>query len=337
MTDKNTTEVRLKKWPKGMPEPDDFELAETTLPDLEPGNIQVRNLFMSVDPYMRGRLRPGKSYVASYLPGEVLTGGAVGVVEESRSENIPKGAAVLSDMGFRTRFVAESNAVRPIHPEDLPLSAYIGIMGMPGKTAYVGLTEIGRPNPGETVFVSGGAGAVGSAVCQIAKIKGCRVVASAGSTEKVAWLKEIAGVDAAFNYKDFRNLGRELRRKCPEGIDVTFDNVGGDHLEAAMSNMNDFGRIVCCGMISGYNDTEIRPGPTNLMQIVVKRLRVQGFIVSDHEAPEFEDEMGSWIRSGSIRWEETVVDGIDRAVDALIGLFSGDNLGKMIVKLRGPG
>lgn len=333
MADRTSMEVRLRQWPKGMPESNDFEMAEVTLPDPKPGEVLIRNLFMSVDPYMRGRLRPGKSYVSPFAPGTALDGGAVGMVEQSRSEDIPEGAYVLSGMGFRTRFVAKATAVRPIQPESLPLSAYLGIMGMPGKTGYVGLLEIGQPKTGETVFVSGGAGAVGSAVCQIARIKGCRVVATAGSPEKVAWLTDVAGVDAAFNYKEFRNLGRELRRKCPEGIDVYFDNVGGDHLEAAISNMNDFGRIVSCGMISGYNDTEARPGPANLMQIVVKRLRIQGFIASDHAAPQFETDMRSWIQSGQIQWEETVVEGIDQAVDALIGLFTGANMGKMVVRV----
>ena len=204
---------------------------------------------------------------------------------------------------------------------------------MPGKTAYVGLLDIGQPASGETVYVSGAAGAVGSAVCQIAKVKGCRVVGSAGSIEKVTWLKDIAGVNAAFNYKDYSNLGRELRRNCPEGIDVYFDNVGGDHLEAAIANMNNFGRIVSCGMISRYNDTEAVPGPTNLSQIIGKRLRMQGFIVSDLPAEDFDSEMKGWIEDGLVKWEETIVDGLDQAPEALIGLFTGANMGKMVVKI----
>ena len=208
---------------------------------------------------------------------------------------------------------------------------------MPGRTAYVGLLKIGKLAEGETVYVSGAAGAVGSAVCQIAKIKGCRVVGSAGTEEKVRWLIEEAGVDAAFNYKDFKNLGRQLRRECPDGIDVYFDNVGGDHLEAAISNMNDFGRIVSCGMISRYNDTEAKPGPSNLALIIGRRLRIQGFIVSDHPelAEPFDRDMKTWIGKGTVKWEETIIEGIEHAPEALIGLFSGKNMGKMVVRLTG--
>ena len=332
---KGTTarEIKLKRWPAGLPAADDFEIAEMPLPDLTEGRILVRNLFMSVDPYMRGRLRPGKSYVSSFALGSTLDGGCVGVVEKSMAASVEPGTYVLSGRGFRDRFVADAGEVKVIDPGSYPVSAYLGVLGMPGRTAYVGLLEIGKPVPGETVYVSGAAGAVGSAACQIAKILGCRVVGSAGSAEKVRWLTDVAGVDGAFNYKDYGNLGRELRRRCPDGIDVYFDNVGGDHLEAAIASMNNFGRIVACGMISRYNDTESVPGPSNLMQIVGKRLRIQGFIVSDHEAADFDSDMKKWIAEGKVRWEETVVEGLDRAVDALIGLFTGVNMGKMVVKL----
>ena len=332
---KGTTarEIKLKRWPAGLPAADDFEIAEMPLPDLTEGRILVRNLFMSVDPYMRGRLRPGKSYVSSFALGSTLDGGCVGVVEKSMAASVEPGTYVLSGRGFRDRFVADAGEVKVIDPGSYPVSAYLGVLGMPGRTAYVGLLEIGKPVPGETVYISGAAGAVGSAACQIAKILGCRVVGSAGSAEKVRWLTDVAGVDGAFNYKDYGNLGRELRRRCPDGIDVYFDNVGGDHLEAAIASMNNFGRIVACGMISRYNDTESVPGPSNLMQIVGKRLRIQGFIVSDHEAADFDSDMKKWIAEGKVRWEETVVEGLDRAVDALIGLFTGVNMGKMVVKL----
>lgn len=328
-----SNQIILKRWPKGMPEPEDFDIEEIQLPEIDDGQILVRNVFMSVDPYMRGRLRPGKSYTSSFALNQPLDGGCVGVVEKSLTAEIAEGAYVLAGRGFRDLFLATPETVKPIDPGQFPLSAYLGVLGMPGRTAFVGLRDIGKPQTGETVFVSGAAGAVGSTVCQIAKIKGCHVVASAGTDEKVSWLLEKAGVDAAFNYKSFKNITRELRRNASDGVDVYFDNVGGDHLEAAIANMNNFGRIVSCGMISRYNDTEAAPGPSNLTQIVGKRILMQGFIVSDHEAPEFEEAMKSWIRDGLVTWEETVIYGLEHAVEALIGLFKGANMGKMVVKI----
>jgi NADPH-dependent curcumin reductase CurA len=340
-------ELRLKRWPQGVPVPDDFEVSQTAIGAPGEGEVLVRNLYMSVDPYMRGRLRPEKSYVSSFQIGDALDGGAIGVVENSRNSDFKAGDHVLSGMGFREYFVSDGTGLTRIDPGEstpgestpgaFPLSAFLGILGMPGRTAYVGLLEIGKLAEGETVYVSGAAGAVGAAVCQIAKIKGCRVVGSAGTGEKVRWLMEEAGVDAAFNYKDYKNLGRELRRQCPNGIDVYFDNVGGDHLEAAISNMNDFGRIVSCGMISRYNDTEATPGPSNLALIIGRRLRIQGFIVSDHPelAEPFDRDMKRWLGEDKVKWEETVIDGIEHAAEALIGLFSGMNTGKMIVRMTG--
>jgi NADPH-dependent curcumin reductase CurA len=209
------------------------------------------------------------------------------------------------------------------------------VLGMTGLTAYVGLLDVGRPEPGQTVFVSGAAGAVGSVVCQIAKLKGCRVVGSAGSTEKTTWLRDVGGVHETIDYKDVRSLRQAVADACPDGIDVYFDNVGGEHLEAALWALNDFGRIVACGSISGYNATEPLPGPRNAFLVVTKRLRWQGFIVSDHydRFGDFARDMGAWIADGAIRWEETVYDGIEQATPAFIALFSGANLGKMIVRL----
>jgi NADPH-dependent curcumin reductase CurA len=328
-------EIRLKRWPKGLPSPADFEIVNTEVREPGEGELIVRNVFMSVDPYMRGRLRPGKSYVAPFELGKPLDGGAVGIVLESRNPAFPQGTYVLSEMGFREHFGSDGSGLEQIDPGPHPPSAYLGVLGMPGRTAYIGLTEIGKPEPGETVYVSAAAGAVGSAVCQIAKIRGCRVVGSAGGEEKVRWLLEKAGVDSAFNYKDYRNIARELRRQCRDGIDVYFDSVGGDHLEAAIANMNDFGRIVSCGMISRYNDTETVPGPANLALFITRRLRMQGFIMSDypqHKEP-FQRDMKAWLSEGSVVYEQTVVLGIENGIDALIGLFSGKNLGKMIVQL----
>ncbi len=327
-------EIRLKAWPQGLPVQDDFEIAESETPTLEEGELLIRNVAMSVDPYMRGRLRPGKSYVSSFSIGEPLAGGCVGIVEESRSNNVVAASRVLHGKGFREYSVVPDGEVKQIDA-GVPMSAHLGVFGMPGRTAYVGLKNFGSPVEGETIYVSAAAGAVGSTVSQIAKILGLRVIASAGSEAKVRFLLEDACVDAAFNYRDFGNISRELRRSAPDGIDIYFDNVGGSHLEAAIANMNDFGRIVCCGMISTYNDTTPVPGPTNLIQLVGKRIRMQGFIVSDH--PEYNDdfdrEMKSWIADGRVVWKETVYSGIEKCVEALIGLFTGKNLGKMIVRL----
>ena len=239
--------------------------------------------------------------------------------------------------GWREYFISEGSDLSAVDPALAPIRAFLGTMGMPGMTAYVGLLDIGQLKDGETVFVSAASGAVGSIVCQIAKIKGCRVVGSAGSEKKVDWLLSDAGIDVAFNYKNIDDLTVELAHACPDGIDVYFDNVGGDHLEAAIQHMNNLGRIVLCGMISLYNATEPTPGPRNLSYAIGRRLSLQGFIVSDHydRLPQFYADMGTWIGQGKIRWRETIVDGIENAPRAFIGLFKGDNLGKMLVQV-GP-
>jgi NADPH-dependent curcumin reductase CurA len=240
--------------------------------------------------------------------------------------------------GWREYFISDGVGLTKIDPSRVPIQSYLGVMGMPGMTAYVGLLTIGQPKANETVYVSAASGAVGSIVCQIAKIKGCRVVGSAGSDQKVDWLKNKIGVDAAFNYKKAENLTAELASHCPNGIDVYFENVGGKHLEAVISNMNPFGRIPVCGMISQYNLTDSQPGPTNLAAIIGKRLSLSGFIVSDHydQLPLFHKEMLEWISEERIIWEETIVEGIENTPKALIGLFTGENLGKMLVRVGPP-
>ncbi len=327
-------EIRLQKRPTGIPTHDLFEIASVELPDIGEGEVLIRNLYMSVDPYMRGRMVDRKSYTPPFALGEVLTGGAVGQVEQSRHPDFAEGAHVLHSMGWRERFISDGSGLHIIDPLQAPVQSYLGVMGMPGQTAYFGLLEIGQPQAGATVFVSAAAGAVGSVVCQIAKLKGCHVVGSAGSAAKIDWLTRV-GVDSMINYKESDNLTRTLGEHCPDGIDVYFENVGGEHLQAALTHMNNHGRVVACGMISQYNNSEPQPGPTNLMTIVGKRLKIQGFIVSDFmaRADEFYREMGQWIADGKIQWEETVVEGIDSAPDAFIGLFSGENMGKMLVRL----
>jgi NADPH-dependent curcumin reductase CurA len=247
------------------------------------------------------------------------------------------GDYVLGMQGWREYFVSGGTDLTKIDPNIAPIQTYLGVLGMPGMTAYVGLLDVGRPKAGETVFVSAASGAVGAVACQIAKIKGCRVVGSAGSNEKVAWLMDTGGLDAAFNYKEADDLVTELSKNCPKGIDVYFENVGGKHLEAALQHMNPFGRIVVCGMISQYNATKPEPGPHNLDFVITKRLTLKGFIVSDHydRLSQFYSDMSRWVAEGRIKWKETIIEGIENAPKAFIGLFTGKNLGKMLVRV-GP-
>ncbi len=328
-------EIRLAARPQGLPRASDFELAETPVPEPGEGEALIRNVFISVDPYMRGRMNDTRSYVPPFALGEPLSGGAVGQVVESRLPGFAPGDWVLSMLGWREWAVA-SGGLRKLDPSDAPVSSALGVLGTTGFTAYVGLLDIGQPKEGETVFVSGAAGAVGSIVGQIAKLKGCRVVGSAGSDEKVAWLRDELGFDAAFNYKR-TDVRAALKEAAPEGIHVYFDNVGGDHLEAALAALHPFGRVAACGMISRYNDGTPVPGPSNMTLVVGKRLRIQGFIVSDHRDrfAEIAGEIGGWLREGKVRDRETVIEGIENAPAAFMGLFAGDNIGKMLVKV-GP-
>src|SRR6266571_5024471 len=282
MTTTISREIHLKRRPVGVPSESDFALAQVPIPEPVAGEVLVRNLYMSVDPYMRGRMVDRASYVAPFPLGQPLDGGCVGQVVKSNGAPFQVGDYVLGFRGWREYYVSDGADLTKIDPHLAPIQAFLGTLGMPGMTAYVGLLDIGRPKEDETVFVSAAAGAVGSIVCQIAKIKGCRVVGSAGSDEKVRWLREEAGVDAAFNYKKVEDLTAQIGRDCPTGIDVYFDNVGGEHLEAALGHMTPHGRIVLCGMISLYNATQPPPGPRNLFLAVTKRLTLQGFIVSDH-------------------------------------------------------
>ncbi len=324
-------EIRLARRPVGIPTEDDFELAEVEVGAPAEGQVSVRNLAMSVDPYMRGRMIERKSYVPPFQLGEVLQGHVVGQVVESNHADFSAGDHVSSMFGWREGFVAPGEMLQNLGAITAPPSAYVGVLGMPGQTAYVGLLEVGRLQAGETVFVSGAAGAVGSAVGQIAKIKGATVIGSAGSAEKVQWLTDI-GFDAAFNYKD-GPVGQSLSAAAPDGIDVYFDNVGGDHLEAALNTMRQFGRIAMCGAIARYNDTEPTPGPSNLSNAIGLGLTLQGFIVSHFAdmAPQIRTDMEGWVADGSLQYRETVMSGIEQAPAAFIGLFTGANTGKMVV------
>jgi len=327
-------EVQLKQRPAGMPSADDFTIVETEVADPQDNEVQVVNVCMSVDPYMRGRMVDRKSYTPPFRLGETLTGGAIGQVAASRAAGIREGDYVQSNFGWREAFTAPADQISPLGKLAAPASAYLGALGMPGMTAYVGLLEVGALADGETVFVSGAAGAVGSIVGQIARLRDCHVIGSAGSAEKIAWLRDELKFDAVFDYHGADILA-QLRKSAPDGIDVYFDNVGGDHLEAALFHMRPFGRIALCGAISQYNATEPVPGPVNLTLAIGLGLTLRGFIVNhfNHLAEKFRSDMEGWINSGQIQHRETVFNGIERAPEAFIGLFTGENIGKMIVAL----
>ncbi len=328
-------EICLAARPRGAPVASDFELAEVELPDPGDGEILVRNAYVSVDPYMRGRMNDAKSYVPPFALGEPLRGGAVGQVIASRNDRWPEGAWVQHDLGWREAAVLDGRGVRAVDPAVAPVSTSLGVLGMTGFTAYVGIDDIGGVGEDDTVFVSGAAGAVGSIAAQLARVRGARAIGSAGTPEKVAWLDEL-GLDAAFDYRETETR-QALRELAPDGIDVYFDNVGGETLEAAIGAMRLRGRIVACGSISRYNATEALPGPRNLFMMVTKRLRMQGFIVSDHadRFPAFLAEVAPLVAEGTIRHRETIVDGIERAPEAFIGMLDGANVGKMLVRV-GP-
>ncbi len=331
-------EWHLVRRPQGWPVAEDFALREVPVSaEPAPGRILVRNLHMSVDPYMRGRMNDVKSYIPPFQIDRPMDGGAVGEVVASAAEGFSVGDHVLHGLGWREYAELDAKHATKVDGSLAPLSAYLGVLGMPGLTAYAGLFEVASFKEGDAVFVSGAAGAVGSLVGQFAKIKGAsRVIGSAGTDEKVTLLTEKYGFDAAFNYKN-GPVGQQLRDSAPEGIDVYFDNVGGDHLEAAISSLNAHGRATLCGAIAHYNDTEAAPGPRNLMQVIGKRLRLQGILVNDHAGlqPQFVQDVAGWLRSGELRYDETVIEGVENAASAFLGMLRGDNTGKMIVSFTG--
>jgi NADPH-dependent curcumin reductase CurA len=288
---------------------------------------------MSVDPYMRGRMNDRKSYVPPFKLGEPLEGGAVGQVVESRSGQFKPGDIVTSNLGWREYFIAPAKELRAVSPDIQPLSVYLGALGMTGLTAWAGLESVDVKS-NDVIYISGAAGAVGSVAGQLAKLRGCRVIGSAGSEEKLKFLRLVCGFDSAFNYKTVSVL-EQLKLAAPEGIDVYFDNVGSETLEAALSAMRVHGRVIACGSISVYNDEKPRPGPSNLFNITTKRLTIKGLLVLDwlNRWKNFENETGRYFREGKLKHRETVVNGIENAVSAFIGLFEGQNVGKMVVKL----
>jgi NADPH-dependent curcumin reductase CurA len=327
-------EVRLASRPLGDPTLDLFTVASVEVPDPQPGEILVRNLYISVDPYMRGRMNDAKSYVPPFEIGKTMTGSAIGRVLQSNDPAVAVGALVSSFYGWREGFVAPAKDVQAIDPKGAPISAFLGALGMTGLTAWGGLFKIAALQNGETVFVSGGAGAVGGVACQLAKLHGCKVIASAGTAEKLAFLRDELKVDYPFDYHDGEPLAH-LQKAAPEGIHVYFDNTGGPQLEAALSSLRPHGRIALCGAISGYNHPQ--PGPRNLPMAIGKRLRLEGFIVSDFvgDLAEFHKEAIPALASGKLLHIETIIEGIDNAPAAFLSLLrSGDtHIGKLLVRV----
>ena len=323
-----TREVILAARPQGEPKESDFEVRDATAREPADGEVRVRNVFVSVDPYMRGRMSGIRTYVGPFEVGAVVEGGAVGRVVDSRHEGFAAGDWVTSQLGWCESGVVDGDRLRKLDPSLAPPSTALGALGMPGFTAWVGLVDIGQVAEGETIYISGAAGAVGSTAAQIALRKGLRVLGSAGSPKKVDWLRSL-GIEA-FDYHE-----TPTKEALADGIDVYFDNVGGTQLEAALSALRPFGRVIACGSISRYNDERPEPGPRNLSYIVTKRLRVQGFIVSDHTKRygDFLREVGPWVGAGELECRETIVEGIENVPSAFAGLFRGDNVGKMLVRV----
>ena len=336
MTVRTAREFHLASRPVGWPTAANFALVDVEVPEPTPGQIVVRNTYLSVDPYMRGRMNDAKSYVPPFQVGQVLDGGAMGEVIASASDKVPVGTTVVHNFGWRDIAVFDARYAQVVDPSATPSPAtYLGALGVPGLTAYVGLFDIADMRAGDVVFISGAAGAVGSVAGQIAKMRGAsRVIGSAGSAPKVKHLIDDLGYDAAFNYKD-GPVRQQLAATAPDGIDVYFDNVGGEHLVAALSALHTFGRVALCGAIDAYNATEAPVGPPNLGLAITKRLTLRGYIVTDHRdrTPAFLEEVGGWIRDGHVMCTETMVNGFENTPEAFIGLLRGDNVGKMVVRV----
>ena len=327
-------EIRLASRPAGVPTLENFQFADTEVPQPSDGEVFVQLLYISVDPYLRGRMREGKSYVEPFEVGQVIKSAAVGEVIESRSPNFQPGDVVTGVFGWRLYDVAKAEGLMKVVPGVSPTAA-LGVLGATGLTAYFGLLDIGQPKEGETVVVSGAAGAVGMTVCQIAKLKGCRVVGIAGSDEKNDYLRNELNVDATINYKTAGNMFAALKEACPNGIDVYFDNVGGDVTDAVMPLINDFARIIVCGQISMYNSNQPYTGPRPQPFLLIHKATMRGFIITQYmnRFAEGVTQLAQWFMSGKLKHAETIVEGFENTPQAFIGLFSGENLGKQVVKV----
>jgi len=327
------TRVIFKSQPQGWVKDSDMAVERGPVPEPAEGQVLVRNLFMSLDPYMRGRMTARKSYIAGFPLGEVLQAGVVGRIAKSRNPKFAEGDHVFGMLGWEEWSLSDGKGMRKVDPAVGPLSWHLGVLGMPGMTAWVGLNVIGAPQAGETIYVSAASGAVGQLVGQLAKLKDMHVAGSAGDDAKVAYLKEI-GYDAAFNYKTAGPLREALKAACPKGIDIYFENVGGEMLDAVLGQINARARIVACGMISQYNATEPY-GVKNLMALVASRARIQGFIVSDHadRFKDFASEVTALLKGGRLKYREDVTKGIENAPRAFVGMLKGENFGKAVVQI----
>ncbi len=328
-------QIRFASRPSGWVTPDSFALTEEAVGEPGDGEVLVRNIFMSVDPYMRGRMNDVKSYIPPFQLGEVLQAGVVGQVEASNFDGIAAGDFVMGMLGWENYSITDGRLLRKLPDSSAPLSWHLGVLGMPGMTAYVGLTKVAEAKEGDNVFVTAASGAVGSIVGQLARIHGCRVAGSAGSDKKVALLKDEFGYHAAFNYKSSKSLAASVKQACPDGVDVLFENVGGEILEAVLWNMRDYGRIALCGMIADYNEEEPQPGPRGMMLMIGRRLTIRGFIVTDHPdaCEEYVAKAIAWAAEGKLVYRETVAEGIENAAEAFIDMLKGGNTGKQIVRL----
>ena len=333
MTD--AIQIVLAKRPVGDVTSDCFRRESTKLPALADGQILIRSRFLSLDPYMRPRMTETRSYVPPFELDKPLTGGSVGEVVESRNERYAKGDTVMGLLNWASHTVHDGKGLRKIDPSLAPLSAHLGVLGMPSFTAWYGIRQICKPKPGETVFVSAATGAVGQVAGQLAKVSGAKAVGCAGDDDKCQWAVRDAGYDACFNHKTERDYGAVLDRLCPQGIDADFENVGGAIFHAVFARLNNFGRVAFCGAISEYQDQKPMAGPEKMFAIVQKRLTLQGFIVSDHAAlmGEFMSEVGGLVKAGKLKSRETIIDGLERAPQAFMGLLKGENFGKLVVKV----
>lgn len=338
MTEQKNQHILLTSRPKGMPSMENFTFEDIEIPEPQNGQVLLKTLYLSVDPYMRGRMNDTKSYVPPFELNQPVSGGIVAEVVESRSGEIEEGDLVIGNLPWALYTTAGEHEVRKLDPELAPITANLGILGMPGLTAYFGLLDIGNPQEGETVVVSGAAGAVGSTVGQIAKIKGARVVGIAGSEEKVNYLKNELGFDAVINYREAGSIRQALKEACPDGVDVYFDNVGGEISDAVISLLNKYARIPLCGQISLYNLEKQDVGPRIQGQLLINSALIKGFIVSNY-ASQFEEgakQLGQWLQEGKLKYEENVVEGFENTIHAFLGLFKGENLGKQLVKVAEP-
>jgi len=335
MTDTNR-QWKLASRPTGEPTMENFELVETGVPEPGPGEVLIESRYLSVDPYMRGRMRDVESYAEPWDVGDVMKAGVVGDVVESNHPDFEAGDVATGRLQWAEYAAADGDDLQPVDPDLAPVSTALGVLGMPGRTAYFGLLEVAEPKPGDTVLVSGAAGAVGSVVGQIARLNGCRVVGVAGAEEKVHWLTGELGFDDAIDYSETDDLYAAVGEACPEGIDVYYDNVGGEITDAAFGHLNEFARVAVCGQISLYNATERPTGPRKLMTLVEKKARVQGFIVSDYATHfrEATERLAEWVQSGDVEYRETVTEGFENMPDAFLGLFEGVNVGKQLVKVE---